>query len=212
MKKIRNSKFVIRNSQSGMTLLELLVVLGIFGILATVAIFNYGGLQAKINLTNLANDVALQVVGAQNASLSGLLPAQTSSSNWKPSYGVYFSSASATDIKGADSKDFIYFVDLNQDNQFDGSTCPPTINKECISKYTITNNNSISNIEVFYASSSNSIPNLTITFARPNSGAVLYSGGVQLTGVSYIEITLLSTTGVSSSIDLYPSGRVQINS
>ena len=127
-----------------MTLLELLVVLAIFGILSTVVIFNYGNFQSEIYIKNLASDIALQVVTAQKSAVSGLLPSQSYSLGWKPSYGVYFSTVSSL---GADNKDFIYFTDLNSDGKFDGSSCPATTG-ECISKYTITNNNSISNISV----------------------------------------------------------------
>ena len=93
VKIIRNFKFVIRNSQKGMTLIELVVVLAIFAVLSGVAIFNYGGLQTKVDLTNLANDIALQVVQAQNSASSGLLPTQSHDTPWKPSYGVYFTTS-----------------------------------------------------------------------------------------------------------------------
>jgi prepilin-type N-terminal cleavage/methylation domain-containing protein len=204
-----------------MTLIELIVVLAIFGILSLVSIFNYNGFQSKVDVTNLADDIALQVVQAQNSSLSGLLPpnGQTPTtvpvSAWKPSYGAYFSSTIAADSSGADNKHFMYFVDLGNNNQFDGSTCPSST-AECLNKYTVTNNNSISSITVFCLAgaptcTAGAINNVTITFARPNSGAVFYSGAV-LSGVSYVEIAIHNKQGnISSTIDLYPSGRVQIN-
>lgn len=199
-----------------MTLLELLVVLAIFGILSTVVIFNYGNFQSEIYIKNLASDIALQVVTAQKSAVYGLLPSQSYSLGWKPSYGVYFSTVSSL---GADNKDFIYFTDLNSDGKFDGSSCPATTG-ECISKYTITNNNSISNISVACPSPAGAcvagtITNLAITFTRPDSGATFYNSvlGVLPANVSYVEITIISSADgkTTSSIDLYPSGRVQIN-
>ncbi len=212
-------------TSNGMTIIELVVVLAIFAVLSTVAIFSYGGFEAKVDITNLANDIALQVVQAQNSALSGLLPPigyipdnpGYPSTPWKPSYGVYFSSTSTPDINGADSKDFIYFADLDNNNLFNGAACP---GGECISKYTIKKNNYIipvTGISVICPSPagscvSGSIPNLTITFSRPSSGAVLYSGVVKLPTVSCVQITVASPNSEPTAfIKLYPSGRVQIS-
>jgi len=216
----------IRKYNTGMTILELIVVLGIFALLATVSIFNYNGFQSKIDVANLADDIALQVVQAQNASLSGFLPTQTPTtspvSSWKPSYGVYFSSTATADLNGADNKHFFYFADLDNKNDYDTSTCSLTATTgECLSKYTITNNNSISSLNIFYtdgtdACSTNCPTNLTITFARPSSGAVVYTSLSTTTPLAnssfkYVEITITNKQGnASSAIDLYPSGRVQM--
>ena len=196
----------------GMTLIELIVVLSIFAIISSVVIFNYGAFQTKVDIKNLASDIAMQVVTAQKASLSGLLPNQIPTvSPWKPSYGVYFSSTSTPDAHGADNKDFIYFTDLNDNTQYDGLPC--TGGNECVSKITITKNNFISNLQVFYLNSTNaSLNDLTITFTRPNSGATFFVSTLgTLTNVSYVQITIASPNGITSLIKLYPSGRVQVN-
>jgi len=216
IKKIRNSKFVIRNlqkglpAQAGMTIMELIVVLAIFAVLSVVVIFNYNTFQSKVDITNLANDIALQVVGAQRFALAGLLPTQSYPTGWKPAYGVFFST---TATLGADNKDFISFVDLNNNNLFDTSP------SELLSTYTITKNDYISNINVYCPSPAGScvagsIQNLTVTFTRPNSVATFYNSvlGFLPTNVSYVEITVSDSAGKTpSTIDLYPSGRVQIN-
>ena len=88
--KIKNFKFKIRNFNAGMTYVELIVVLSIFSVLSSVAIYNYGDFQSSVDIKNLASDIALQIVKAQKDSLSGLLPLQEIKTDWKPSYGVYF--------------------------------------------------------------------------------------------------------------------------
>jgi len=214
--KIRNFKFVTHNSQKGMTILELLTVLMIFAVLSSVAIFNYGTFQANVDLTNLANNIALQVVGAQKAALAGLLPTQIPTvSPWKPSYGTYFSVTSAQDASGADKKDFMYFVDLNNNNKYDSSV---NCTGDCLSKYTITRNDYISDISAFYLGDLNPHTlgisgNFTVTFSRPNSGAnfSLNNGTFSVVNIAYVQITI--TNGKSKSlIKIYPSGRVQVNS
>src|SRR6266568_1103189 len=82
-----------RSAQAGMSILELMVVMGIYAVISAVVIFSYPKFQAKVDIENLASDIALQVVTAQNAALNGLLPLSTQnhSASWKPTYGVYFS-------------------------------------------------------------------------------------------------------------------------
>src|SRR5674476_904401 len=99
-------KLIKIKNNAGMSYIELIVVLSIFAVISSVVIFNYGDFQAKVDIKNLASDIALQVVQAQKSSMSGLLPTLTPTvSPWKPSYGVYFNMVTP--------KQFVYFVDLN---------------------------------------------------------------------------------------------------
>lgn len=199
----------------GMTYVELIVVLSIFSVISAVVMFNYGSFEDKIDIKNLASDVALQIVQAQKSSLSGLLPAQTPTTSpvsaWRPSYGVYFSKGATPDTKGADNKDFIYFTDLNNNGVFDDTYCTG----ECLNKITITKNNTISSIKVVYldGTSDNSLSDLTISFSRPNSDAVITSSQIAVpsSSINNVQITVTSPKSATSVITLYRSGRVQIN-
>lgn len=206
--KIYNSKFKIYNSNKGMTYVELIVVLGIFAMLSAIAIFNYGDFQSNVDIKNLASDVALKVVEAQKASMSGVLPINGGFiDNWKPSYGVYFDPSS-------DNASFIYFADLNQDKLFSDADSSCSFGGECIDKINITKGNTIATLGVVYEGDEtvNCVDNLTISFERPNSGATLFSNGAVLPGVSYVQITVASPKGNASNIKIYSSGRVQISS
>ena len=98
----------------GMTYVELIVVLSIFGIMSTVAIYNYGAFQAKVDVKNTASDIALKIVEAQKSAMSGNLPSD-SPSGWKSSYGVYFDPSTDEDLTDNIflNKKLIYFKDLN---------------------------------------------------------------------------------------------------
>src|SRR3989339_2191712 len=86
----------------GMSYIELIVVLSIFSAMTSIVLFNYGDFQARVDIKNLASDIALKVVEAQKMSLSGQSPPQeqynliASPSTWKPSYGVSFDLTSPT--------------------------------------------------------------------------------------------------------------------
>jgi prepilin-type N-terminal cleavage/methylation domain-containing protein len=86
----------------GMTFLELIVVLGIFGAISATVLFNYHDFSTNVSLQNLAQDIALQLKRAQTDAVSGRMPTFPAGSNqelnnsalippdWKPSYGVAF--------------------------------------------------------------------------------------------------------------------------
>ena len=179
-----------------MSYIELIVVLSIFAVISSIMMFNYGNFQAKVDIKNLASDIALKIVEAQKSSLSGLLPTQIPTvSPWKPSYGVYF------DI--TTPKQFIYFVDLNNLNGYEAG--------EVLNTISITKNNSISELRVFGAGCPATVNNLNIVFRRPDSSAIITSSPALSCTISYVQITIISPKGATALIKLYLSGRVQVN-
>lgn len=197
----------------GMTFIELIVVLSIFSAMTSVVLFNYGEFQAKVDIKNLASDIALKVVEAQKSSLSGKLPTQSFGANWKPSYGVYFNLSSP-----GNNKTFIYFTDLDQSGDYtDTSFCSsPGGSGECLDKITITKGNSISSLDVFYQGdiTPHNLNDLIVTFARPNSGAIIKSSQIVpplASPISYVQITISSPKAATAKIKLYSSGRIQVN-
>ncbi len=195
----------------GMSYIELIVVLSIFSAMSAIVLFNYSDFQTKVDIKNLASDIALKVVEGQKSSLSGKLPplAQQvlTDSTWKPSYGVYINPTT-------DNKSFTYFVDLKnpvQNNFYDASICPGS--GECLDNITITKGNYISRLDVFYQGSPtpNPISDLTVSFVRPNSGAIIKSSTTFSSVVSFVQITITSPKLISSVIKIYPSGRIQVN-
>lgn len=181
-----------------MTYVELIVVLSIFSVLSSVVVFNYGDFQARIDIKNLASDIALKVVEAQKSSLSGNLSTSSFGTN-KPSYGVYFNITT-------NPMQFIYFANLNNVNGYEsGELILDTVN--------ITKGNYVSNIDKCSTSpctsGSNPINVLSIAFIRPNSRAIFT--GASIVGSEYIQITIKSPKGATALIKIYPSGRIQVN-
>lgn len=186
--------------QAGMTYVELIVVLSIFSIMSSMILFNYGKFQAKVDIKNLANDIALKIVEAQKNALAGLWNASAPSS-WKPAYGVYF------DLN-ADNKRFTYFADLDNNNLYQNISCTG----ECLNNISITKGNRISNLAVTGQGTCSAVTNLSAVFTRPDSAAVIKTNQTGCTAISYAEITVSSpTSSVNSKIKLYSSGRIQIN-
>jgi prepilin-type N-terminal cleavage/methylation domain-containing protein len=205
----------------GMTYVELIVVLSIAGIIASISLFNYKDFQDRVDMKNLANDIALKIVEAQKSSIAGKIPLTGApSSTWKPSYGVYFDLENGTNPK----KNFYLFTDLDENkgiNPDDISNCPQG---ECTSKITLGNNYEINQLNIYTSDGSpeptaNNISQLNINFTRPNSGAIfsnkdpntynaVFGESVQ---IFYAEITLVNTRNSTTSlIRIHSSGRVEI--
>jgi len=203
MKKICNWKLEIGNFNSGMTYVELAVVLSIFSVLSSVVMFNHRDFQAKVEVKNLASDVGFKIITAQKAALSGLW-APAALPGWKPAYGLYFDAT--------DQKSFIYFADLDNDTYFDDLPCGG--GSECLDQITITTNELISGLEVVYLGNPtpSNLDDLMVTFTRPDSGANLKSTTPIGPGLDYALITISTPRGApTAQIKLYPSGRIEIN-
>lgn len=185
--------------QAGMTYVELIVVLGIFSIMSSVVVFDYGKFQARVNLKNLANDIATRIVEAQKDALAGQWTDEASD-NWTPAYGVFFDLAE-------DDGSFFYFADLNNDQAYENVTC----SGECLDSVNITQGNFVSAISVTGQGSCSSINSLTVVFTRPDSSARMITNQPACTQISYAEITISSPTLVTAQIKIYSSGRIQIN-
>lgn len=199
--KIFQKEYKLLNIEGGMTYAELIVVLSIFAIISSVTIFNYGKFQAKIDIENLASDIALQITQAQKEAIGGKLDS-LASVTWKPSYGVSFDIAS-------NNKLFTYFADRNSDGALTGSSC----NGECLSSIGITKGNSISSLAVVGSGTcSSALTKIDITFTRPDSTATFVTSPASSgCTISYAEVTISSPKSLTSSIKIYPLGRVQIN-
>jgi len=194
---MKKTKVKLRMNK-GMSYVELIVVLSIFAAISSVVMFKYGDFQSQVDIKNLASDIALQIVQAQKSSINGSLPPAGYSFglSWKPAYGVYFDPSKPGQ--------FIYFVDLNDLGGYGAGEALNTVN--------ITKNNSLYRIDSYFGSIATPITNpLSITFKRPDSGAIFISNGVPLTGLDYAQITVISPSSVKAYIKIYPSGRVQIN-
>jgi len=185
----------IRNYNAGMTYVELIVVLSIFSVMTSIALFDYNKFQAKVDIKVLANDIALKIVEAQKSAIAGKWNTDISDPDWKPSYGIYFDATAPSE--------FIYFANIDNNNYYDSSS------DSILDSITILKGNSISGLE---AVGCPEVTDLSIVFRRPNSGALITSNGFSLSScISYARITITSPQSPSANIRVYPSGRIQIN-
>lgn len=211
--------------EQGFTLIEVVFVITIFAIMASIVLFNFKGFGTATGLDNLAQDIALRVVGAQKSATSGALTPGLDglTAATAPSYGVYFDSGAVPTL--ADEQ-FTYFADQDHDGFFkDLSLCPasPEKGNECLSVTTITTGDYVSEICVQHATGGpatvdcRSDASLHVTFTRPYNDAVMKvctSSGICATpiiaGTSYIEITSSLEPSLKQTIVVTSLGEVRV--
>lgn len=181
MYKILKKSENIKNKQSGMTLIELMVVLVIFIIVAGLTIFDYSKFRSTASLQNLADDIALSVRRAQNYAI-GVKGSQSSFSN---GYGIHFLTTplNGSDVRAGSNKTFIIFNDLNSNQKYDYLTSNSDIcdtgtlssSDECIDMLKITSADTVSSICVYESGNNTCTPLVNgysdITFYRPDPDA-----------------------------------------
>lgn len=110
----------------GFTLIEFIVIISIFAIMAAVALFNFNGFRSNVSLNNLAHDIGLtirqaQVFGWSNKSDgtgNGIALSGSTAEDGNPlryAEGVFFSTAipNVQTPADADNKKFVLYRKLN---------------------------------------------------------------------------------------------------
>src|SRR3989344_171401 len=124
-------------NNSGFTLVELLISVGIMSVIFTVVILNQSKYTDGIALTNLADEISSMISQAQVYS-TGVK--EFSTDEFNASYGLAFSLLSP----GGSNSAYIYFADRDGNNIYDGDwSCPTDVNSECISRVDISRGNVI---------------------------------------------------------------------
>lgn len=157
------SAFRSRKTTTGFSLVELIVVMGIFTVISSVVIFNYGRFSSNLIVTNLAYEAALAVRQAQ---VYGISVKQTLVGNkFDAPYGVWFSSASP--------QNFYLFSDKNPDKRYDSLN-------ENEESFSMNGSNVISNFCITdtgggrMCSKTGALDSMSIRFKRPEPNSLIY--------------------------------------
>jgi prepilin-type N-terminal cleavage/methylation domain-containing protein len=171
----------------GMTLVELLVVLAIFIIVAGITIFDYGRFRSTVSLQNLSDDIALSVRRAQGYAIG----VESSLNTFSNGYGIHLSNVKSADTSlSGTSKSFVIFADIadgkgdrNKFYDYDPSVTSLICNlttlqtgNECLDFLSITSNDQI--IKICPNGDVNNCLHrgyVDITFIRPNPNAFIAS-------------------------------------
>lgn len=196
--KLKNSKQKAESRKKGFTLLEILVVIAIFGIVAAIVIFNYGKFTNDTVLTNMAYEMSLSIREAQifGVAVSGR------SQDFSQPFGVVF------DLSGGGETDqYFLFVDENRNGKYDSSSNETVVGEP----YKLQRN-----VKIVDVATCTSIEQcievendkLSITFQRPNPEPEFNPDD----GASYAKITLQSPEGTKRCVMVSINGQVYVES
>lgn len=178
---------------SGLTIIELLVVVSIFVIVTGLSIFNYKNFNSSIGTQNLADDIALTIRKAQGYAIG----VRGEGEIFNSGYGIYFSiNKNPSSLYVSSNTSFILFVDIDNDKIYDykagddGKCGTPEDGNECLE---VLNIKSLDEIKDIYLN--DNISNfigasdaVSILFHRPNPEPIFYDKTGDRLNISSIKI------------------------
>jgi prepilin-type N-terminal cleavage/methylation domain-containing protein len=200
----------------GFTLIEMVVVMGIFALLSSTLFINYSQFSVNASLNNLTHQIALI---ARQAQVYGISVSQTVSGSQKfKGYGVYFSTETLDD-----QKTVILFNDWNPANKvYDPivgglGPCNGDVNDECQEKITIQSGDMV---EKIMANEKTAVPgtelnDVSVVFTRPNPEANFVAfrkdnPAVQFGDIADLEVYLISVRGTEKKVIIWSTGQISV--
>ncbi len=197
----------------GFTLLELLVSIGIIGLITAVVVFNQKDFSDQVSLSNVANEIDLQIREAQVYGTS----VREYSGSFSNAYGVSFNIGN----NGSSNSSFISFVDNQSVNGFYDSpgSCSPGSTSECLGRINLLRGNTITKICADKTGNPPScspanIGRVDITFLRPSPEAKIFffnpGGNPFIPNYDSVSIELTSPKGKKMNVKVYTSGQIAV--
>ena len=197
-------------NKSGFSLIELLVSLGIMGVLLTVIMFNQKSYTEAVLLANIADELSLSVVQAQTYGLA-VKERATGSADFTSGYGV-----SLSFLEEGGEGGYIFFYDQNNTQYYDGGW--PCGVAECLERKEFSGGNYIDNfciVRTQGADQCGTVARVDISFRRPNPDARIFF--FNASGNSYypqnlkgVKIMLESPGGLSKTVTIYTTGQISV--
>lgn len=234
-----NKKHLHNKKQAGFTLIEMIVVVLIVAIMATISVLQFSSKRRGVHLDSTVEEIALNLRKAQSLALAVRSTGGTLLPQYQNGYGVHFEiGPSLSHSSGASSTSYILFTDFEGlpgpgrwdraylKNLNPGTKCGNPIQtlNECYEQITIESGDQITSLEL--CSIVGSVPScnkilpgtgLDITFLRPNLDAYFCTnpataGGCtnSLPNAGYARIRVTSPTGSTKSVSVWSTGQISI--
>jgi prepilin-type N-terminal cleavage/methylation domain-containing protein len=186
----------------GFTLIEFIVIISIFAVMASVALFNYNGFRSNVGLNNLAHDIGLTIRQAQifgwsnqSASVSGNLQLDSSGNPVRFADGVYFAQSDL-------GTQFVLYQKSNPTalQNFDPTDLPVVDTIKINGPYVISgiyssqNKSSLQITTGIIPPGINNQIDVSIAFTRPKPEAKFFAGANQIMTDTYLGIYLRNKT------------------
>ncbi len=207
-----NDEIVVQRTMRvslGFTLIEMVVVVVIFSVIASVVLYNTRQYSNRASLESLTQDIALAIRNVQVEAVSGRYVGTPFTI--APSYGVYFKT-------GPGVNSFVHFADFNNNKVYNGSVVGcGTLGNECLEEIFLPSGYTVSCIEATLLDTGVMLPctasvnKYSITFTRPESYPTTtgVSGG-SLKNFSDTTIYVKDKNESQASIHLWSTGQIEV--
>ncbi len=207
-----------RTTQAGVTLIEMIIVVGIIAVVSSVVMFNYSDFSTNVSIRNLSQEIALAIRKSQAYATSvHTIDGLSVDSRTFQGYGISFAPnlAPRFDSDGAPStKRFILFADTEQANSEyeDGGRCgDPAPGNECVETFDILTSDKI--IKICNRTSCSDDARVDISFHRPSPDATICYRATYddpCVNTSVATIWLESAKGLQRSVSVYTTGQISV--
>jgi prepilin-type N-terminal cleavage/methylation domain-containing protein len=192
------------NTQKGFTLIEMVAVLGIFGIVTSVVMFNHSKFQSDTILTNMAYEIALSIREAQIYGVSARNAIPGGVNTFSRPYGIYIPPVNPP------TSQYFLFADTTPDLRYSGTDCAFVQGGDiCATAYTLQRNILIESIYVKNGENCNLANKMSILFKRPNPEPIVNIDINPLT-FSQVQITVKAPDGAKRYVIVANNGQISV--
>jgi len=190
-----------RSNQAGFTMVEMLVVIAIFGIVTTILLFNLPTFRNQNSLDLVAQEVAITIRGAQVFGGGGRVGVDTGK---PPTYGIYIDSS---------QNQFDLFRDLDDPPNGHNIPIPVGFNcdGECVERYALSSGFEINAINCLDSNGTTGAcgGSVQIMFTRPNLEPKFMVGESLNDNISRVDIVIKSLRdGKTREVNVWSNGQI----
>ena len=204
----KNHKARMRNNEGGFTIIEIAVVILIFGIVTALVLNNYNRFTNDAILTNMAYEMALSVREAQTFGVAV--------SNRKVSFDTVFGVNFTIPSGSSGTSVYHLFEDVGgYENRYDhGATCPSIEEGQdtCQQQYVLQRNINIVDLWVKGSSGCQQVDDINIAFDRPNPEPLIFGDGSNYQNQNLAQITLQSPENTERHVFVRRNGQIFVDS
>lgn len=181
----------------GFTLVELLVAIIIFVFMTALLVVKYGSFSQRMNLTNTAYDIALNIRQAQQYGINVTATTTAGVESFSKGYGMFFSST---------TNSMLFFRDTNGSQKYNSVGSPKD---DVMKQINLKQNNGFGYLCVGNTSATcNRTSYMSVVFQRPDPTP--YISGASGAILKYGEINLFSANGATTTIVIRSTGQISI--
>ena len=213
-----------KTNRAGFTLIELVVVIGIFVMMAGLVLFSFRSFQTTRSLDSTAQELAATIREAQiyGIAVKGFDKGDGTGTIVYPSYGVYIEGVGSGNERVIKNQSIIFFADIDKDSIYNSS------NDKIVSTFVVEAPIKVLDVCTSISGKAGEDPildgfrcivtdtgqgiknNATVIFKRPNTEPFIRDSDSDPLSRAFVRIDIVDKDGFGKSVYIWRSGQVGI--